>query len=214
MFHIIHKSLPFFLFFSFISTLCAEESYLTPAQLANCTACHGTHGVSSNPMWPNLAGLDAAYSVKQIHDMKKHTRNMPLMVGIISTLSEEELQSIAEYYQHQRISIGITPKTSLERGEQLYRGGDRQKHISACIACHGPTGEGNGQAGFPLLSGQQALYTMQQLKAFKTKQRSNDLNGIMRSIASYMGDDDMKAVAEYIQGLYPRDRLSTCCQTR
>lgn len=80
--------------------------------------------------------------------------------------------------------------------------GDYAKQITACIACHGPKGTGNAQAGFPALSGQHAQYTILQLELFKDKKRSNDLNGIMRDISAHMSTDDMAAVAYYIQGLH------------
>lgn len=63
-------------------------------------------------------------------------------------------------------------------------------------------GSGNAQAGFPLLSGQHAAYTIMQLQAFKDGKRTNDLNQIMQDISSKMSPEDMEAVAYYIQGLY------------
>ena len=84
----------------------------------------------------------------------------------------------------------------------MYRGGDFNKHITACIACHGPKGTGNAQAGFPSISGQHAAYTIQQLQDFKEGKRKNDLNSIMRDISARMSIEDMEAVANYIAGLY------------
>ena len=40
------------------------------------------------------------------------------------------------------------------------------------------------------------------MKDFKAKQRKNDLNDIMQTISSHMDEEDMVAVAYYIQGLY------------
>ena len=36
---------------------------------------------------------------------------------------------------------------------------------------------------------------------FKTQERNNDSNAVMRSIANRMTDTQIKAVSEYIQGL-------------
>lgn len=174
-----------------------------PAKASLCVACHGETGISANPIWPNLAGQHAGYLLKQMQDIKEgKTRNVPVMAALVSGLSVAEMQELAEYYALQEPPQGKTPKKYLKRGEELYRGGDFNQHISACIACHGPKGTGNGQAGFPLLSGQHAEYTVLQLQAFKEKKRQNDLNAIMRDISARMSTEDMTAVAYYIQGLH------------
>ncbi len=168
-----------------------------------CAACHGPTGASSNPIWPNLAGQNVAYLVKQLHDFKqKKGRNDPTMAPMVAGLSDQDIDDLAIFYAHQPIPEGTTPKKYLARGEQLYRGGDIDKHITACIACHGPKGTGNKQAGFPVVSGQHAAYTVLQLQAFKDKKRSNDLNSIMHDISVRMDTDDMDAVANYMAGLY------------
>lgn len=168
-----------------------------------CAACHGPAGVSTNPEWPNLAGQHRAYLVKQINDMKQaKLRASPIMAPMIENLTSKDIQDLASYYSQQPIPAGVTPKAYLSKGERLYRGGDFDKHITACIACHGPRGTGNAQAGFPVVSGQHAAYTVLQLQQFKTGQRKNDLNSIMRDISQRMSSDDMLAVANYIAGLH------------
>jgi cytochrome c553 len=168
-----------------------------------CAACHGPTGVSINPEWPNLAGQHRAYLVKQLHDMKEgHLRSSPIMAPMIANLTPKDIQDLATYYSQQPIPAGVTPKAYLSRGERLYRGGDFDKHITACIACHGPKGTGNAQAGFPVVSGQHAAYTVLQLQHFKTGQRKNDMNSIMRDISQRMNTDDMLAVANYMAGLH------------
>jgi cytochrome c553 len=168
-----------------------------------CAACHGPKGVSSNPAWPNIAGQNEKYFIKQLQDLKNGTqRNAPTMSAMIASLSQQDIDDLAAHYAKMPLAQGSTPKKFVQRGEQLYRGGDFNKHITACIACHGPKGTGNAQAGFPVLSGQHALYTLMQLHAFKEGKRSNDLNHIMQDICSRMSDEDMEAVAHYIEGLY------------
>lgn len=168
-----------------------------------CAACHGPTGVSVNPIWPSLAGQHASYLVKQLHDFKnKQQRDAPTMSPLAASLSEQDIEDLATFYARQPIPENTTPEKYVKRGEQLYRGGDFSQHITACIACHGPTGNGNAQANFPVLSGQQAAYTIQQLQAFKDKKRNNDLNSIMRDISGRMSTEDMQAVAYYVAGLH------------
>lgn len=170
---------------------------------AVCVACHGPTGISTNPAWPSLAGQHATYLVKQLRDFKQaKSRNAPVMTPMVTNLSEQDMDDLAIFYAAQTPPESTTPEKYLKRGEQLYRGGDFNEHITACIACHGPTGLGNAQAGFPVLSGQQAPYTVQQLELFKTHKRANDINSIMRDISARMSTEDMVAVAHYVAGLH------------
>jgi len=182
----------------------AQENTTTITSKAQiCTACHGSEGNSSNDQWPNLAGQHPKYFIKQLKDMKDDAlRNAPTMKALVATLSEQDMDDLAAYYAKMPLAQGSTPKEFLQRGEQLYRGGDFAKRITACIACHGPQGTGNAQAGFPVLSGQHAAYTVLQLVAFKDGKRKNDLNHIMQDISNRMSKEDMEAVAHYIEALH------------
>lgn len=168
-----------------------------------CMACHDSNGVGTRPEWPNLGGQNVKYLVKQLQEMKegKH-RNSPFMSAVLAQLKAEDLDDLAAHYAKMPVVEGSTPKKYVARGEALYRGGDFSKHITACIACHGPKGTGNAQAGFPSLSGQHAAYTIMQLEWFKEGKRTNDLNHIMQDISKRMSKEDMDAVAHYIEGLY------------
>ena len=169
---------------------------------AICAGCHGVQGISMNPDWPSLAGQHATYLAKQLRDYKgASTRNAVIMTPMVVSLSPEDILDIADFYASLPLPKGNTPKQYLARGKALYRQGDLTKHITACIACHGPQGTGNAQAGFPVLAGQQPAYTIQQLLAIKNKTRLNDLNSIMRDISARMSREDMEAVANYISGL-------------
>lgn len=180
------------------ATNTAQEKAIT------CSACHGPQGISFNPEWPNLAGQHAAYLLKQLQEFKQgKTRNALVMTPMVAALSEKDMQDLATFYSTQAQAQGTTPEKYKNRGEQLYKQGDRETHITACIACHGPAGTGNEQAGFPVVSGQHAKYIVLQLQAFKDKKRSNDLNAIMRDISARMTTEDMQAVAHYMEGLKP-----------
>jgi cytochrome c553 len=174
-----------------------------PDIIQTCVACHGPRGISADPQWPNLAGQHASYLRKQLRDYKAGKyRDTAMMSGIAAGLSYQEIDLIATYYAKLTRGEGATPLKYRALGERLYRGGDFAKGITACIACHGPKGTGNAEAGFPVVAGQRAEYTIQQLQAFKSKSRRNDLNQIMQDICARMSPEDMVAVAYYMQGLY------------
>ena len=170
-----------------------------------CVACHGQNGVSVNPLWPKLAGQHASYLKSQLYEFQKGingNRNNAIMYGISVVLSEEDIDDISAYYASLETSIGTTADEYLIKGQNIYRGGNMEYKIQACISCHGPNGQGNNPAAIPALSGQHAQYIYQQLKNFQLKNRANDMNKMMRNTVHRMSEEEMKAVAQYIQGLY------------
>ena len=70
--------------------------------------------------------------------------------------------------------------------------------MPACAACHAPNGAGM-PIKYPRLAGQKADYTELQLKDFRDGVRKNDL--VMPHVVNGMNDAQIKAVADYIQGL-------------
>jgi cytochrome c553 len=71
----------------------------------------------------------------------------------------------------------------------------------ACAACHGPSGRGNAPAAFPSVQGQHATYVAAQLRAYKAGTRNTDPNQMMRDIAAQLSEEEIDAVASYMQGL-------------
>jgi cytochrome c553 len=61
-----------------------------------CAACHGAAGVSAVPTYPNLAGQQAAYTVKQLKDFQSGARKDATMTAM-SALSAGKEQAIADY---------------------------------------------------------------------------------------------------------------------
>ena len=174
-----------------------------------CAACHAADGNSAIPMNPKLAGQHQGYLVKQLQEFKlasqtggKQGRNNALMNIQAMMLSEQDMLDISAYYSSQKIKLGETPEDVIAKGEALYRGGDAARGITACIACHSADGKGMNLAGFPAVGGQHATYTQTQLEMFRSGNRNNDLNGMMRNIAKKLTDEDISILAQYLQGLH------------
>jgi cytochrome c553 len=167
-----------------------------------CAACHSADGNSINPIWPKLAGQHTQYLVKQIQDFKDGKRVNDQMAPMVAALSEQDIADLAAYFSSQKIKHGSAKPELIEAGQKLYRAGDTQAGIPACMACHGPAGAGNPAALYPTIAGQHAAYTATQLKAFKSEERSNDANKVMRTISASMTNAQIEAVSEYIQGLH------------
>lgn len=62
-----------------------------------CSICHGTQGISSSEMYPNLAGQKEGYIKKQLNDIKGGTRKDPIMQPYASRLSEEDINNLAAF---------------------------------------------------------------------------------------------------------------------
>lgn len=112
------------------------------------------------------------------------------------------MQDLGAYFASQKTKPGSANPDLIELGQQIYRAGDSESGVPACMACHSPNGAGNPAALYPSLSGQHATYTAAQLKMFKAGERANDLNKVMRTVAGPMTNEQIEAVAEYIQGLH------------
>lgn len=171
---------------------------------ATCVACHGDTGNSVIPDYPNIAGQNAKYLEIQMRQMRDGEREIPLMLGQLDSMSDQDLKDIASFYASQPGKIGQASPIDLKLGESIYRGGILDKNVAACTACHAPNGNGNSFAGFPRISGQPVSYTVAQLKAYRENERTSDeyVGGMMRDIAARLTDSEIEAVANYIQGLY------------
>lgn len=168
---------------------------------ASCAGCHGVDGNSMNGEWPKLAGQHVKYLVKQLQNFKSMDRVNNIMNGMAAALSQQDMEDIAAFYATQELQGGQADPALVELGEQVFRGGNLQSGVSACTGCHGPTGQGNPAAGFPSLAGQHAQYIETQLRNFRAMERANDPGQMMRNVASRMTDQEIQAVASYIQGL-------------
>jgi cytochrome c553 len=68
------------------------------ARSASCAGCHGAQGISSNPLWPNLAGQQAGYLVKQLTAFRDGSRTDPMMTPMAKPLTDEDIRNLAAWY--------------------------------------------------------------------------------------------------------------------
>ncbi len=183
-------------------THAAGDAAAGQAKSAVCAACHGADGKALQPTYPNLAGQHASYIAKQLTEYRDGDRVNALMSGQAANLSDEDILDLAAYYSEMPIIANTAAEENLAMGEAIYRGGITAQGIAACIACHGPAGLGNPGAVYPVLSGQNAGYTADQLIQWRAGERSNDPNNVMGSLSQRLTDTEIQAVSNYIQGLY------------
>ena len=166
-----------------------------------CIACHGPGGNSVNPEWPSLAGQGQAYIHKQLQAFKGGARKNPLMTPMAMGLSEEDMADLGAYFAGQKPTGLEADPGKLAIGQRVYRSGDPKNGVPACAACHGPAGDGNAPAAYPALRGQYATYVAAQLRNYRAGTRQTDSGQMMRTVASTMTDEQIDAVASYVQGL-------------
>jgi len=168
---------------------------------AACIACHGVNGNSVNPEWPSLAAQNEGYVAEQLANFKNGVRTNVLMTPMALALTEADMQDLGAHFAGQTPGGLEADPSNWKAGEKLYRGGDVKRGLPACIACHGPQGKGNAPAKYPALRAQQGVYTYNQLKAFADGTRKTPGNDIMKVIATKLTDEEMRALASYLQGL-------------
>lgn len=180
----------------------AGDANAGQAKVAVCGACHGPDGNSLVPIFPSLAGQGERYLFKQLQDIQAARRPVLEMTGQLAALSTQDLADIAAFYASQRANASPADPALAAQGQALYLAGRPETGLPACSACHGPDGAGLAAAGFAQLRGQQAAYTLKQLTGFRAGTRANDGDAaVMRTIAGQLSDNDIAALAAYIQGL-------------
>jgi cytochrome c553 len=166
-----------------------------------CGACHSTDGNSTSPAYPVLAGQHPEYIAKQLGEFKSGARKNAIMAPNVTNLSSDDMLNLAAYFSAQQPKPRLAKDAALvAEGQKIYKGGNAGSGVPACASCHGPAGSGI-PVQFPRLAGQHSKYVLSQLKNFRSGDRANDGGKMMQVIARKMTDQEMKAVAEYINGL-------------
>ncbi|MBQ0742609.1 MAG: c-type cytochrome [Pseudomonas sp.] len=174
-----------------------------PAAMA-CITCHGAEGEGMAAAgFPRLAGLSADYMKKQLGDYLSGDRANPIMQPIAAALTPEEVEAVTTMLASKPApkvkKIGRAAEAQT-LGAILALRGAWERNIPECVACHGPSGVGVGDA-FPPLAGQSAQYLSSQLNAWRQGTRKNDPNDLMGHIARKLTDDEIKAVSAYFASL-------------
>ena len=165
-----------------------------------CQGCHGEEGDSLSTLVPKLAGQNAGYITKQVHNFQAGIRKHQIMNDLAMTVNDDDLADIAAYFASRPKMKGDGSNNKV--GEKLFLHGDLSRTIVACVNCHGANGKGlepNSEM-FPVIGGQNKDYLSRQLVNFRKDDRTNSPNGIMNKITRKLTDGELDALAEYISG--------------
>lgn len=186
------------------------------AKAALCAACHSADGNASDPQYPKLAGQHEQYIARHLALFKSGERNNAIMLGFSAMLSPQDMRDVGAFYQAKTVVPGMADDSPIEDGpnagkkfyqvgEALYRGGDLERSVPACIGCHGPSGKGNPGPPYPAIGGQHASYVAAQLQAFRNGAvhgRGANANEVMAGVAKYLTDEEISSLSSYIEGLH------------
>lgn len=78
-----------------------------------CTACHGTDGISLSEQWPNIAGQKESYLAAQLNKYKSGERKDPTMSAIVGPLNEQGILDLAAYYASNSAVASFSFETQL-----------------------------------------------------------------------------------------------------
>lgn len=174
-----------------------------------CAACHGVDGNSPAPANPRLAQQHPEYLYKQLVDytikqgQQRPARENAIMNGLASQLSDDDKRNVAAWFASQTSQLGTARnKQTLDLGQRIWRAGVPEKSLPACAGCHNPAGLGI-PSQYPRLASQHADYVDATLKDFRQGTRRN--NPAMQEIAAKLSDAEIRAVADFVQGLRLRE---------
>jgi len=177
-------------------------------KIATCLACHGQDGNSqSAALGPKLAGQHEGYLARQMKLFQSGGRENAIMAPMAAGLSAQDMADLGAYYAAQTVQTGIADDQLVALGEQIYRVGNPPTGVPACQACHGPSGLGNPLAGYPALAGQHTQYTLTSLQGFHQGVvwgQGDEANAVMAGVARNLTEEQMQAVASYIEGLHTK----------
>lgn len=168
--------------------------------LPACASCHGMDG-GGQASFPRLAGMNAAYLLKQMQDFASDSRTNAVMQPIAKTLSPADRAAMADYYAALPIPSALAKPAppapgSGDAGARLATRGKWSQGVPACVQCHGPGGVGVGD-NFPSIAGQPASYIAAQLRAWQAGTRKNDPLELMRHLSTRLTTGEITAVSEW-----------------
>jgi cytochrome c553 len=186
-----------------VPTVSAQTDAPTHNSVAACVACHGTHGEGAPSGVPRLAGQNAQYMSHALSMFKARTRASPIMQPIAQTLSDVQMNALADYFSKQTAPLAdahshASPQL-LHTGKQLSEVG--VANVAACFSCHGAQGKGNG-ARFPSIAGQPVQFVIDRLHEFQARAQAKPPQpGTMTAVAATFDESQIQAAAAYLSRL-------------
>lgn len=164
-----------------------------------CVACHGKDGVGIAPMFPNLTHQSASAIFKQLRDYKSGARTggqAAVMTPMVTGLDDRQMANVAAYYASLQARVTAYGADDVPQEiVRLVKIGSPARALPPCDSCHGVNMSGPEES--PVLLGQSPEYFVQQLNAFASGERHNDIYGRMRIFARALEPEEITQLAAY-----------------
>lgn len=163
-------------------------------KLAPCLACHGAQGQSETENVPSLGAQPAPYTVIQLFMFREKMRVAEPMNEMAKELSDNDLQSIADFCAKQpapKPSADPEDPARLERARPLAE----QNH---CNVCHRP--DFSGRDNVPRLADQREDYLLKTLRDYKSGARRG-YDASMAEVLQPIDDAQLVEFAYYLARL-------------
>ena len=72
-----------------------------------CQTCHGTDGVATMAMTPNLFGQQKEYLIIQLEQFRAGKRRHEQMTIIAKMLSDDDIENVAEWYSSIKVTLEL-----------------------------------------------------------------------------------------------------------
>jgi cytochrome c len=160
---------------------------------SHCTRCHSLRrpGDFTANQWPQAlkvmtvrAGLTPAEAALVTALLQTHAKDQHVE-DAFTAAAKQQPETVAA-----QAGLTVTPQL-VARGGELFKSDN-------CFACHGDDAKTPAAPAYPKLAGQTVDYLYKQLLDFKSGLRLNDPDGVMKSAAEPLAEDDLKALAAWI----------------
>ena len=163
-------------------------------KLAPCLACHGAEGQSETENVPSLGAQPPPYTVIQLFMFREKLRVAEPMSEMAKDLSDNDLQSIADFCEKQpapKPHADPEDPARVERDRMLVE----QNH---CNVCHRP--DFSGQNNVPRLADQRQDYLLKTLRDYKSGARRG-YDASMAEVLQPVDDAQLIEFAYYLARL-------------
>jgi cytochrome c553 len=182
-------------------------------RVAKCLSCHGNRAGGDTDFGPDthfgtpaLRGMREGYLRDSLVAYRDGTRQHEEMSAVAAMLDDESIDFMARSFSAYNAPpmrtadelAALAEKDPLfEKGQAIAQQGIPQSGVPACMACHGPLGEGSDIG--PRLAGQIVMYIKSQFEAFANGARQTVTSAVMQPVVAGLTDDDIEAVAHYYE---------------
>jgi len=155
------------------------------AEATVCGTCHGSDGNSTLKGTPSLAGQHPGYVVAAMQAYASGARKDVGMAKLAAGLDKTTLENVAFYFASQApVGREKPAKGDAAKGEPL---------SGKCGGCHGQQGH-SADAQTPSLAGQDAVYMVKTMKAYRDGSRKHEE---MKTMLTGVKDTDLEHIAAF-----------------